>query len=234
MVIAYFVRKTKLSRNLLLISIIAFYFFSNRFICDEFVNRWEVDLIKNSSTKFQFDVGIVLTGDILSYDYYFDRLVFREQADRLLQAIDLYRQGKIKKILLTGGSGQLVMRDQMEAAFMRNFALKIGIPENDILIDSSSDNTYQNAVFTKRLLNKCYPKPGKYLLITSAMHMRRSFSVFTKAGIDVVPYSTSKTTRLRIFNFDHLFLPHLNSFEHWSVLIHEWIGYLVYRMMGYL
>ena len=233
LIVAYFIKNKILGRKLLLISLIAFYLFSNRFICDEFIRSWEVNYPENTALETQYDVGIVLGGSIVQYDYQKGRIIFRQQADRLLQAVDLYKQGKIKKILLTGGPGHLIFRDQYEAAFIRDFIIKIGIPENDILVDSISNNTYQNAIFSKRILENSYPNGGKYLLITSSIHMRRSLAIFNKTGVKVTAYPTSKIIGIRLYNFDHLFLPHLNSFEYWSVMVHEWVGFIIYKIMGY-
>ncbi|MEI6696532.1 MAG: YdcF family protein [Bacteroidota bacterium] len=234
LILAYFHKNKTIGRKLLLISLIAFYLFSNRFICDEFIRRWEVDYPENTSFHDEFDVGIVLGGQIVNYDSQKARLIFKDQADRLLQAVDLYKQGKIKKVLLTGGPGHLIYRDQFEASFMKTYLLKLNIPENDIMVDSISDNTYQNAVFSKKLLDGLYPTGGKYLLITSSLHTRRSIAIFNKACLNVTAFPCSKITGKRLYNFDHLFMPHLNSFEYWRDLMHEWVGFIVYRIMGYL
>jgi len=233
LVLAYFIKNKTLGKKILLISIIAFYLFSNRFICDEFLRRWEVDISGKMQNKSAYDVGIVLGGGIVNYDYLNERLIFRNQSDKLLQAIDLYKQGKIKKILLSGGPGHLIFRDQFEASFMKSYLLKLGIPDMDILLDSISDNTYQNAVFSKKILSEIYPENGKFLLITTSAHMRRSLAVFNKAGLAVTAYPSGKITGPRLYNFDHLFLPHLNSFEYWSIMIHESFGFLIYKIMGY-
>ncbi|NVN94994.1 MAG: YdcF family protein [Bacteroidetes bacterium] len=234
LIIAYFIKNKKTGQKLLLISIIAFYLFSNRFICDEFIRIWEFDFPEKSFPKEQYDVGIVLSGDIVSYDYRTEKLIFRQQADRLIQAIDLYKQGKIKKILLTGGSGQLSFSNQPEASFMKKHAVKLGISENDILLDSISKNTFQNAAISKKMLEVAFPNGGRFLLITSALHIRRSLAVFKKASIIVDAYPTSKLTGIRLYNFEHLFVPHVSSFESWSDLIHEWVGYIIYKIMGYI
>lgn len=232
--ISYFVKNKILARKLLLISLIAFYFFSNSFICDEFVRISEAEYLKKSVYEEQYDVGIVLGGGIINYDYDNERLILRHQADRLLQAIDLYKRGVIKKMLLTGGTGQLIHSNQYEASFLKSFAIRLGVPESDIMTDSISYNTYQNAVFSKKILDQNYPNGGKYLLITSSLHIRRSIAVFKKNGINVIAFPTSKIVTCRLYNFEHLFLPHLDSFEHWSDMIHEWVGYIIYKIVGYV
>ncbi|MCX6231202.1 MAG: YdcF family protein [Bacteroidetes bacterium] len=203
------------------------------FICDEFIRKWESNYPDSIVMAKTYDVGIVLGGKIADYDYQKDKLIFREQADRFLQAIELYQQAKIKKILITGGPGSLFFRDQYEASFLKKYLLSIHIPESDILVDSISDNTRENALNTKKILDSLSYNKGSCLLITSALHMRRSIAIFNKIGIFATAYPTSKISGDRIYNFNHLLIPHIESFECWSKLLHEWTGFLVYKMMGY-
>jgi len=234
LIVAYFIKNKKIGRKLLLISIIAFYLFSNRFICDEFIRLCEVDYPEKTMSDTHYDVGIVLGGGIINYDYDNNKLILREQADRLLQAIDLYKQGKINKILLTGGTGQIIHSNQYEASFLRSFSIKLGVPDSNIMVDSISYNTYQNAIFSKEILKNNYSCGGKYLLITSSLHTKRSLAVFKKVGIDVIAYPTGKIVSRRLYNIEHLFIPHVSSFKDWSNLIHEWVGYIIYKIMGYI
>ena len=62
LVIALFYKSQR--RKILIISISAFYFFSNSFIADEVTRLWEV---KRFTPSLTYDVGIVL-GGIADYD----------------------------------------------------------------------------------------------------------------------------------------------------------------------
>lgn len=234
LIIAYFLKNKIISRKLFLISLIVFYLFSNRFICDEFIRIWEVNYNVGLNQDIRYDAAIVLGGGIANYDYLLKRIIFRQNTDKLLQAVDLYKRNKVKKILLSGGPGHLIYRDQYEAAFLKSFLIKIDIPPNDILVDSLSDNTHISSFESKRILFENFKDGGNNLLITNAMHMRRSIACFKKAGVKFTAYPVNRITSERIYNFDHLFMPHLDSFEYWSDLFHEWVGYIIYKFMGYL
>ena len=52
-------------------------------------------------------------------------------------AIDLYRSGKVGKIIFTGGQGN--RNELREAAAARAYAIKNGIPANDILIEENEE-----------------------------------------------------------------------------------------------
>ena len=58
----------------------------------------------------------------------------------------------IKKIVFTGGSGSILHQDMKEGKYAEQFLLNLGIPSADILIESESNNTRENAVFTQKLL----------------------------------------------------------------------------------
>ena len=63
--------------------------------------------------------------------------------------------------------------------------------------------------------------------------MRRSKGCFKKAGIIAETYSTDRYGGERKFDFDHLFIPNISALDGWSTLIHEVIGYITYKVMGY-
>jgi hypothetical protein len=58
--------------------------------------------------------------------------------------------------------------------------------------------------------------------------------VFRKAGItNVTPYVTNRSSGLRRFTPDHLFVPNASALFGLHALLHEWVGMLVYKMKGY-
>lgn len=192
---------------------------------------WEIPTIKESDMK-GYDVGIVL-GGMVSYDSHLDRLQFSKGSDRILQAIQLYEDGIIDKILITSGSGSITYADIKEAPLIKRYLATLEIPEDDILIESESKNTHENALFSKPILDKEAPH-GKYLLITSAFHMRRGVGCFNKVGIKVTPFSTDRYSGgPRRWSLDFLLVPNIDAFQAWNVLIHEMTGYLVYKIAGY-
>jgi len=199
---------------------------------DNVMRLWEIPAIKESDMNDEYDVGIVL-GGMLSYDSQLDRLQFSKGADRILQAIQLYKDGIIDKILITSGSGSITYSDIKEAPLIKKYLLTLEIPEEDILIESESKNTRENAIFSKPILDKETPN-GNYLLITSAFHMRRALGCFNKAGIKVSPFSTDRYSGgQRRWALDFLLIPNVDAFQTWNVLIHEMTGYLVYKIVGY-
>ena len=213
-------------------AICLFYFFSNSFILDEFSRMWEVPATHYKDLK-TYDAGIVLGGK-LSYDSDFDRIQFQRGADRLLQAVELYKTGTIKKIFFTGGSGSIEFAQMKEGMFVRRYLLTLGIPDRDIWIENESKNTRENALYSLEFLERHEFQGGKFLLITSGHHMRRALGCFRTVDIEVTPYSVERNAGTeRRFGFDHLFIPNVNTLIWWEALIHEWIGMIVYKIKGF-
>ena len=204
--------------------------FSNSFIFDEAVRQWELPATAYADVK-PHDVGIVL-GGMSSYDPELERAQFYRGVDRLVQGVELYRRGLIKKILFTGGSGSILHPELKEGNYINRYLLVMGVPKEDFIIESESQNTRENALYTKAIIDKQNIK-GSYLLVTSAFHMRRSIGCFNKAGLTVDHFSTDRYAGPRKFDFDHLLIPNVSAFNDWNNLIHEVVGFITYKIMGY-
>lgn len=76
----------------------------------------------------------------------------------------------------------------------------------------------------------------KVLLVTSALHMRRSEACFKKVGLTSFDtFSTDHYTgEVREYYFDQYLIPNASTLSDWNRLTHEWVGYLMYRLKGYV
>ena len=211
-------------------AVVLFYIFSNSFILDEVMRAWEIPAVKTEALG-KYDAGIVL-GGMMSYDQQLDRTQYERSVDRLIQAIELFKSGKIKSIFFTGGSGSITYSDIKEAPHIKELLHSLGIPDSCIITEGESKNTHENAEFSKPILEKKFPK-GKFLLITSASHMRRAMACFKKAGITAIPFSVDRQSGPRKFTLDHLLIPSIEALREWNSLIHEWVGCITYKIAGY-
>ncbi|MEO6883180.1 MAG: YdcF family protein [Bacteroidia bacterium] len=228
--IALFSKNARRKKYFFIAGIITLLFFSNSFILDETMRLWEIPATPSEKLD-KYDVGIVL-GGMTDYDIKLKRLQFQRSGDRLFQAIELYKKGIIQKILISGGSGSILHPDILEASLLKNYLVEIGIPQADILVEDKSKNTHENALFSKAILEQ-NSVGKKYLLITSAFHMRRALGCFQKQGISVVPYSTDRYSGPIKWEFDYLFIPDASTFNNWNVLLHEMVGFFTYKIVGY-
>jgi uncharacterized SAM-binding protein YcdF (DUF218 family) len=76
------------------------------------------------------------------------------------------------RVVFTGGSPNLISGDAKEADFAAGLVQSLGIEKSRLILEHRSRNTYENALFTKAMVD---PKPGeRWLLVTPALHMPRS------------------------------------------------------------
>ena len=214
-------------KKLIYITLFSFWFFGNGYIVDMVYRSWEVRTISVDEMEKTYDYGIVL-GGFSGYEHAINRVEFNECGDRLFSSIQLYKLGKIEKILISGGNGQLINEGYKEADWSKNFLIDCGIPEADIVIENKSRNTWENAKFTSELLKQ----DGEIdiLLITSSWHMKRASYCFTNNYMKVNPFSTDYTWKSTSFDLEYILFPSSDAFEKWETLIKEMIGNLVYRI----
>lgn len=155
------------------------------------------------------------------------RVAYGGGADRVLQALRLYKMGKVDTIIVSGGSGKLEPDGHVEAFAMKSTLIQCGVPENRIITESNSKNTFQNAVFSAPHI-----RSKKALLITSAFHMKRSVACFEKQGIQVMAYPVHYQTKADI-EWKDLYFPSTQALQKWELIFHETIGRLSYKIMGY-
>ena len=226
------IRNPKKSKRWILTALFMMLFFTNSPLIDELVRLWEWPMTPTSAIK-QYDAGIVLGGGMVTYDNDYDRLIFRENTDRILQAVNLYKKGHINKIVIAGGPGSIIFADQIEGLMLRDYITAIGIPPGDVIVDSTSNNTHENAVNTTAIVRKLFPN-GNILVITSALHMKRSLACFANEGLCVTGFATNKITGRRRADIGYYLLPDVNALDRWEKYIHEVSGYVMYAFMGYI
>ena len=229
---ALLTKNSRRSRRLLIAAVVTLYLCSNSFLVDELYRWYEPVTTDHDLQKTQFE-GAIILGGLGDIDLRIGKITFGIGADRLLQTLPLYHQHRIKKIIFSGGSGSLEFPEKREGLFIQKYLRSIDIPDSSLLIESKSRNTYENARFTKVLFDSLH-LTGKYLLVTSAFHMRRAMAAFKKQGFEnLEPYITNKVSGVRRFTLDHLFIPDPGAVIALETLLHEWLGFITYKIRGY-
>ena len=226
------VKRPKPKKILLWFSICISLLFSNGYVVGKFVELWEVQGTKSDALKTH-DYGIVLSG-MFEYHGTLERLSARRGSDRLWQAIHLYHNGKIKKILLSGDSGYIFEAGLHEAEQLKQILIEQNIPEVDILIENKSRNTHENALETTRFIEKQGIVSNSFLLITSAIHMRRAKACFKKEGLDCATFSTDHYYDASSTFSPNWIVPSAEAFIMWKRMIKEWVGTIMYRLFGFI
>ncbi|WP_339699939.1 YdcF family protein [Algoriphagus aquimarinus] len=226
--------KKKWGKRCLWAGLILLWFFSNQFISNQAMLAWEPEFNAFTAVK-NHEIGIVLTGVTNMSKTAYDRTFFNKGADRITHALQLYREGKIKKILITGGQGLNPVNPQSEAEILQRFLLMTGVPAEDVMIEDQAKNTAQNASFTKEFFEKNgINTEQEFLLITSAFHMYRAKGCFDKVGLNTTTFPTDYYSHDTTYDFPSFVYPSPSSIENWHKLIKEWIGIVVYTAVGYM
>lgn len=90
--------------------------------------------------------------------------------ERTLKAAELYKAGKAKYIIASGGKGS--GENISEAEGMKRILLKEGIPEEAIILEDKSKNTNENIKNSKKVADD---KNFKSLIVVSnSFHLRRA------------------------------------------------------------
>lgn len=118
-------------------------------------------------------------------------LVLGGGAERIIAMTDLARRYPAAKVVFTGGVGNLFGAQFSEASALKAHLSELGLAQDRIIFEENSKNTYENALFTKKMLN--IPEGQRWLLVTSAAHMPRAVGLFRKAGFPVEPYPVDWT-----------------------------------------
>jgi uncharacterized SAM-binding protein YcdF (DUF218 family) len=160
--------------------------------------------------------------------------------DRVLYAAWLYQQGKAPVILASGGLLDWELHQTTSAQNMKTLLQMIGVPTDAILLQPESRNTYEDALYSARLLKEKGIR--RILLVTSAWHMPRSVRLFQAQGLEVVPAPTdfnvtdadwkeltSPDVRVQILAL----LPSADSLGLTTRMLKEYLGMLVYDLQGY-
>ena len=154
-------------------------------------------------------------------------------SDRVLHTARIYKAGKASKVFLAGGNVFDGYHSKGETYYVWALLQEWGVPEAAIHYEVNSRNTYQNALETKKYLQDSGQLDAQILLVTSAIHMPRSLSVFRAAGLNVIPAVTdinaTGPNSPRIFSF----VPNIGAMASFTAAWHEILGLWVYRIRGW-
>lgn len=155
---------------------------------------------------------------------------FTESADRFIEAVRLAHAYPKALLLISGGSSELRDTSYREGAALGGLALQLGVPARQLMVDREARNTRENALFSDKLLRQA-GVTGPVLLVTSALHMPRSVGCFAKIGRQVVPWPVDYQ---RSGWGGSAWLPKPGSLNRSDAAIHEYLGWLSYKISGYL
>jgi len=131
--------------------------------------------------------------------------------ERINHAIALFRDGKVKTVIFTGGQG--ASGETSEAVVAKNYAIAHQLPESVILLETSSTTTRENLSNAQKIAAE--NGLDTFLIVSTPFHMRRAIAIADKLGMNACS-SPTRTTQW------------INSFTQFHAFAREVIAYLVY------
>lgn len=172
--------------------------------------------------------GIIVLGGALEPGGIHQRhgvVALNSAAERMTEALTLMRIYPNVPVVFSGYSGELRPRGASEAHLALQFFDETWGSTHRILLEDQSRNTLENARYTEALIAHLSPHP--WLLVTSAFHMPRAHMIFEDTGLQTIPYPVDYRSMdpadSRWFNL-------LDGATLATLLIHEWVGLIVYRL----
>lgn len=231
-VLSLFLKNKRLKKRCFYLSLGLLILFSNEYLANRVMGWWEYQPVPFAELE-DYDVAIVFSGVTRGSKTPRDRVYFREGADRITHTLQLYNEGKVKHIIVSGGLGFEQVENSAAADRLKSFLTMAGVPDSVITVEPEAVNTYENAVNTAEILNRDFVNQ-KYLLVTSAFHMKRSELCLKKQGIEFDTFPAGYLTDRPTFNFEDVVIPRATAIEKWEKLFKEWVGLATYKAMGYL
>ena len=161
--------------------------------------------------------------------------------DRYIFAAQLYQQETAPRVLISGGGISWLDIEKSGAVQIADLLKLMGVPEDDLIIESSSRNTYENARESNRIVQE--NEYSQIILVTSAYHMPRAVSVFEKEGLSVIPAPVD----FQVTEYDRFlnpvrswqnrildFFPSLEAMGLTTRAIREYLGIWIYSLRGWI
>ena len=98
--------------------------------------------------------------------------------DRVATAVQLYFDGKVQKILMSGDNRFV---DYNEPGAMKRYALSLGVPEADIVLDYAGRRTYDTCYRARHIFGV-----REAILVTQRFHLPRAIFTCNGLGVDSV------------------------------------------------
>ena len=215
-----FRKKTRIAgRIIILVSIICLYLFSITPISDIAISPLESQYPScNLNNISKADDVAVLAGGIKGDNLPLVSSISGSTLVRVSEAIDIYRHYPGLKFIVSG--------ENDATKRVKEYLIDLGVPGQNIILDSESHNTFQNALHIKKIVGS-----HNLILVTSAFHMPRTMLAFRNLGMNPYPCPTDFKVEGSYNIFD--FIPSTSNLHNVNLAFHEYIGILLYKFYAH-
>lgn len=104
--------------------------------------------------------------------------------DRVITAVELYRAGRVEKILMSGDNPA---ENYDEPTAMKATAVKLGVPASDVVLDFAGRRTYDTCFRAKEIFGI-----HKAILVTQEFHQARTLYLCNNLGVDSIGITANR------------------------------------------
>jgi len=151
-------------------------------------------IVKDTSALPYREVALIFGGGMEE-----DGSMNKMQTDRVIRGIELYKSGKVDKLMMTGDDG---FHHDDEVGAMKAYAVQAGVPAEDILVDPHGYRTYES----------CYRERVVYgmtstIAISQSFHLPRIAYLCSRIGIK----TTGVSADLRDYNWKNSYYSNIRE-----------------------
>lgn len=236
----FLARRARWQKTVLILALLVLWLASTHWVSMAITRSLEWQYLPPSPVP-SAEAIVVLGGGTSSADYPRQTVELSSAGSRVFYAAWLYKQGKAPFILVSGGNIDWLNSGNSPAKDMAEILEFMGVPKEAIWLEPDSRNTYENALYSRKILEQ--KGIHRVLLVTSAVHMPRSVGLFRRQGIDVIPapadFSVTQTewsqlTQANIPAQILNLLPNVDDLASVSRAMKEYIGILYSRLSGWM
>ncbi len=143
---------------------------------------------------------------------------------RLMEGIRIYRKFPGSRLLLSGGGA---FDSVSEAEVMARVTREMGIPDRDIILESKSKDTRDEALFIKPMVGN-----EPFVLVTTASHIPRSMALFKKLDMNPIASPVGHIVKDGQRLSHYSFFPSPGNLRNAEMAIHEYIGMTWAKLRG--
>ncbi len=216
-------------RALFLLFAICFYALSNSYVADWLLKPLEVSYNKPINLSQKADAVIVLGGGSIAGSA--NLPLANDAYKRAVWALMISKQTNLP--LLFSGAGTYKKYTEANAFLdsVNEIKQNLQIANIPLHVEAKSLNTYQNAKFSKQLLEEEGIKNPTIYLVTSAYHMKRSVKLYEHFGFKVIPAATDFKISNKPKDIWQV-LPNIYALNKSYIALHEYVGILSLKLKG--
>lgn len=131
--------------------------------------------------------------------------------ERLDYAIELYEGGYVEYLILSGGKPEN-RRGLTEAEGMQQYLIKAGIPEDRLLLERQSRDTYQNLMYSQRVMDTY--ALNSVMIITHHYHTKRAKDIANYVGM---PHVQTAGFQTEVLNESYHYTREMLAYTKWQL-----------------